>query len=101
MNELSSIVVALIVAGPTWLGLRRAAKKNDRDHERGRGMLGELLGLVGELRAWQLDHGHAHERSAAEWRAFVAANPQLVVPVLEEPPPAAPITTVDREAVTS
>ena len=80
MEALAAVLSALIVAGPTWLALRRAARRNNADHERGQGMLRELLDLTTEVRAWQLDHGHAHERGARHWRAFLAANPELINP---------------------
>lgn len=92
----ASITSAIIVGGPTWYGLHRVSRRNNADHNRNGSMLGEVLDLVLESRAWQEHHGRRHDRDDARWAAFLSTNPELVepeVPELPEHEPAVKVST--------
>lgn len=80
----SSLVVALIVAGPTWVGIRRATKKNTDEHHENADTLGLVVELVRECRDWQEQHTKeaTAEREAVQLglASFLEANPALAVP---------------------
>lgn len=61
-DVLVPLLVAVIAAGPAYLGIRKARKENNADHAIGQQLLRDVLKGQTKMQVWQATHDTKHGR---------------------------------------